>query len=549
MHTPDPKLHSLSNTYGYQLPRLFNNPFHYHPHPLVVQAAQAVSTYLTDSVPHLLTSLSEGKMLGVLVVETPDQVIGFLAAFSGNINGSNHYEYFVPPMFDLLDPNGYFVAEEAAISRINHQIELWEHDPEYLQVQNQVNQQSAQAYEELQQLKAHYHEAKLERNRLRTAGIDEATTQRFITESQFQKAELKRQQRRYETLVQELQQQLIPYTTRIATAKAERAQRSAQLQQRLFKSFVALNACGERKDLIEIFRNTAQGIPPAGAGECALPKLLQYAYERHYRPIASGEFWWGKSPQNGQVRHHGKFYPSCKGKCEPILSHMLNGLDVESPEHPMPNINTVLHIVYEDEVLLVVDKPPGLLSVPGKSSSVSVASILRNQIGNKSLYVVHRLDQDTSGLLVIAKNLDTYRILQQQFSHREVSKRYLALLDGNVNSDSGDITLPLSPDYQHRPLQLVDTISGKPALTHYQVLERRSGTTLIAFTPLTGRTHQLRVHAAHPSGLGCPILGDPLYGQRSSIRMWLHAAEIKFIHPTTGSLVHLQAPIEFPNHI
>ena len=266
------------------------------------------------------------------------------------------------------------------------------------------------------------------------------------------------------------------------------------------------------------------------------------------------EFWWGDSPK-GEIRRHGQYYPACKHKCEPILGFMLQGLNVEP--NPLLTTNTdasQLETIYEDEYLMVVNKPAGMLSVPGKNGQASVQSMIRKRCPEaKGPLTVHRLDMDTSGLLLIAKDEKTHAMLQEQFEKRQVKKRYIALLDGKVNTpnEKDFIRLPLRPDYDNSPLQMVDFQHGKSAVTRYEILGSQTLTiegqehrcTRMAYYPETGRTHQLRIHSAHPDGMDCPILGDPLYGQAAD-RMYLHAESLEFRHPHTNQ--HIQITKEAP---
>ena len=322
----------------------------------------------------------------------------------------------------------------------------------------------------------------------------------------------------------------------IESLKEERKQRSIALQQWIFRQFRLLNARGEEQDIYQIFEETAHRNPPAGTGECAAPKLLQHAYSNGLKPIAMAEFWWGESPK-GEIRRHGYYYPACRHKCEPILNFMLQGLDVE-PNPLLTSITdaTQLETVYEDEYLLAVNKPAGMLSVPGKTGQASVLSILQERYPDATgPILVHRLDMDTSGLLLAAKDKVTHAELQKQFEGRSVKKRYIALLDGIPQDKElkGFIRLPLRPDFDNRPLQIVCFEYGKPAVTRYEILDTSEARTRIAYYPETGRTHQLRVHSAHPDGMNCPIVGDPLYGQPSD-RLYLHAERLEFRHPNTG---------------
>ena len=445
------------------LPQLFTYPFHYTPHPLCVKAAEEVQQYLqTRTDWH--EELQQGKMFGVLVVKTPTGEVGYLAAFSGNLAGSNHHDYFVPPVYDLLNPDGYFKEEEARISAINVML-------------NHTNDNNQEIIEAL---------------------------------------------------------------------KEERKQRSIALQQWIFEQFRLRNARGEEQDIYSIFTQTAHRNPPAGTGECAAPKLLQYAYLNNLQPLAMAEFWWGDSPK-GEIRRHGHYYPACRHKCEPILNFMLQGLEVEP--NPLLTSNTdatQLETVYEDDYLLVVNKPAGMLSVPGKTGQASVLTLLQERYPDATgPILVHRLDMATSGLLLAAKDKDTHALLQKQFEGRTVKKRYIALLEGIPQAEpKGFIRLPLRPDFDNRPLQMVCYEYGKPAVTRYEIMDTENNRTRMAFYPETGRTHQLRVHAAHPEGLNCPIVGDPLYGQPAD-RLYLHAERLEFRHPVTGQRLQIQKEAPF----
>lgn len=539
----DPCLHRFAHSIkDIPLPTAFTYPFHYTPHPLTLIAAEEVQTYLHQRT-DWQKELEEGKMFGVLIVQDEKGSTGYLTAFSGNLAGSNRHTYFIPPVYDLLCPDGFFKKEENKISAINRHIQTLQQSGTYLRLRAAYAREKEDCLRLLQSAKDELRQAKLQREERRKAGISPEEEAELIRESQFGKAEYKRLERKLKTQTEASATDFFALEKQIDALKHERKTRSATLQQKLFSQFRMLNARGETKDLCQIFRDTPQGIPPAGAGECALPKLLQYAYLHHFRPLAMGEFWYGRSPKE-ELRREGYFYPSCKSKCEPILKHMLTGLNVE----PNPLCKTYdgsqdIEIVYEDEWLLVINKPCGLLSTPGKTAPESVYSFLLPKYTNE-LYVVHRLDMATSGLLLIAKSLDTYRILQAQFTTRQIEKRYTALLDGIVTTDKGTISLPLCPDYHEHPRQKVHLQHGKPAITRYQVLERKNGRTRIAFFPLTGRTHQLRIHAAHPDGLDCPITGDELYGKKAE-RLYLHAAELKFTHPVTNKQLIIRKEAEF----
>ena len=529
------------------LPERFTYPFCYTPHPLCILAAKEVQSYLTRQTAWK-DELRQGKMFGVLIVQTEHGETGYLAAFSGILAGKNLHPFFVPPVYDLLQPQGFFKIEEENISSINRNIRQLENDKAYAALSAELARTIQSAEDILATAKAQLKEAKTAREqRRKEKELNAQEEAELIRESQFQKAEYKRLERSWKARITTLQTQTEDWERRISALKSERKTRSAALQQKLFEQFGMLNYRGEVKNLCEIFGQTVHKTPPAGAGECAAPKLLQQAYLHGWKPIAMAEFWWGDSPKT-EIRHHGHYYPACKGKCEPILQHMLQGLQVE--ENPMlkrmqvPSKN--LEIVYEDPWLSVINKPAGMLSVPGKEDAVSVYSLMREQYPEAdSPLTVHRLDMATSGLMLIAKTKRVHQNLQAQFKNRLVRKRYVALLEGIVPKDKGTVDLPLCLNPLDRPRQMVHTEHGKPAITDYQVLERLDGKrTRIAFYPRTGRTHQLRIHAAHPLGLHCPIIGDELYGKKAE-RLYLHAEYLEFTHPITGETLKITKEAEF----
>ena len=436
-------------------PKRFTYPFCYEPHPLCILAAEEVKREIERIQP------KEGKMFGVLVVTsadgsfltsvTPGDGVAFLAAYSGLLEGRNDWDYFVPPVFDAQQPDGYFKTKER----------------------------------EIMQSEAH-------------------------------------------------------------------KQMSQELQLWLFRQYQMLNARGEVKDLVEIWQDyhcsprirNKYPLPPGGTGDCCAPKLLQYAYQHGLKPVCMAEFWWGPSPKS-EIRQHGQFYPACRGKCKPVLTWMLQGLDVDpDPEEVgLPHLQP--EIVYDDEVLAVVNKPSGMLSVPGRTEHYCVATWAQQRW--EGAMMVHRLDMCTSGLLLVAKTTDAYHHLQRQFEAHTIKKKYLALVEGIPQKEHGIIDLPLFCDPINRPRQVVDYEHGKRAITEYRVIStQRDGSfvSLLALWPHTGRTHQLRMHCAHPDGLGCPILGDELYGHKSD-RLYLQAQAITFIHPVTGKRMHFELKNEF----
>lgn len=323
---------------------------------------------------------------------------------------------------------------------------------------------------------------------------------------------------------------------------------SQELQTWLFHQYRMLNGFGEIKDLVEVWQDYYRAprirnrypLPPGGTGDCCAPKLLQYAYLHHLDPVCMAEFWWGESPK-GLIRHHGQFYPACRGKCKPVLTWMLQGLDVDPHTDITHSVVLEPSIVYEDEALAVLFKPAGMLSVPGKTDACSVATWAQRRWSD--VWLAHRLDMLTSGIILVARSMEVYQHLQEQFTDRTVKKKYLAIVEGSPAKEHGIIDLPLASDPMNRPLQVVDHEHGKRAITEYRVLEAGSHS-LLALYPHTGRTHQLRMHCAHPEGLGCPIVGDELYGQQAD-RLYLQAQAITFIHPTTGKRMHFELPYPF----
>lgn len=539
------KFHHFSRPVSHiSLPEQFTYPFHYTPHSLAITAAEQVQVYLR-SRKDWEKDLEQGKMFGVLIVQTVTGETGFLAAFSGILAGKNLHDYFVPPIYDLQQPQGFFRVEEDRITAINIRIRQLQTDKEYIACKDRLDETNRRANRSIEEAKEQLKASQRDREAKRQANPDESELAAMIRESQFQKAELKRLKQQWNERIEALQSEVKVFESIIEKLKTERKNRSAALQQQLFEQFRILNARGETRDLCDIFSETEQKTPPAGAGECAAPKLLQYAYLHHLKPIAMAEFWWGNSPK-AEIRRHGYYYPACKTKCEPILNHMLQGLNVEA--NPLTNnihCNTELEIIWEDEWLVAVNKPAGMLSVPGKMDIDSVYQRLVTRYPDATgPMIVHRLDMATSGLLLIAKTKAVHQNLQAQFKNRTVKKRYIALLDGSIPFDEGTIDLPLCPDPQDRPRQIVNEEYGKPAITNYHVLERSPKHTRVAFYPLTGRTHQLRVHAAHPQGLNTPIIGDELYGKKAD-RLYLHAESLEFIHPVSGQTILLEKKAEF----
>ena len=510
-------------------PEKMNNPFFYEPDALCLMAAEQVKGLVAQHETWR-EEVAQGKMFGVLVVERPTRhgtELGYLAAFSGQLGGKAAWEGFVPPVFDYLQPNGYFKIHEREISEINVQLSEMERNPLLNELKTRIANEQETAETELNAYRTMMAEAKKERENKRRRGATAEEQAAMVAESQFQKAELRRLKQRIKTQIECLQAELNVQEKAMTDVKTKRKRLSDTLQRWLFQQFEMLNARGERRNLLDIFAPTPQRTPPAGTGECCAPKLLQHAFVMGYRPLSMAEFWLGRSPRT-EIRREGAFYPACLGKCGPTLGFMLQGLAVQSvPQKPVDR--DALRVVYEDDALVVVSKPHGMLSVPGRDGGTSVAQLMRQRYPDAdSPLIVHRLDQDTSGLMLIAKTKEMHRTLQLAFENHVVKKRYVAVLDGLLPPEKqrGEISLPLNSNYLDRPRQMVDWLNGKPAVTRYEVIGHEEGRTIVALYPLTGRTHQLRVHCAHPDGLNLPILGDPLYGRKAD-RMYLHAEVIE----------------------
>ena len=550
------------------LPARFNNPFNYEPDALCRAAAKQLQA-------NLPMTPTEGKMYGVLIVER-DGEIGYLQAYSGQI--SDEGEDFVPAVFDYLQPDGYFKIHEAGITHLNTQIAQLKASTAYRQAKERLKTIQQEAEKAIEEARKVMQGAKFLRDKRRKeAFISEEERNEMTRQSQFLKAELHRKKQAYAEQITAAQTAVNDFQDQITAWKRERKMKSDRLQRWLFSQFSLVNAHGERKNLLDIFRDyylknspartkAAHAIaatpaehstkesfapsllPPSGAGECCEPKLLQYAFLHGYKPISMAMFWWGPSPKT-EVRQNGYYYPACNGKCKPILEWMLEGIDIENKGHNeaeneiKTTLSTDVKILYEDDYLAVVAKPSGLLSVPGKGCQPSVYSILKKRWeGMSDVFMVHRLDMATSGLLVVARNAEIHKALQAQFIERTVKKKYVALLPLSILDKqlpaSGRIELSLSSDPNDRPRQRVDTANGKPAITEYRIIgkttygKKDTEAVKIELYPLTGRTHQLRIHCAHPDGLGTPIIGDSLYGQRSE-RLWLHAEYLEFTHPIT----------------
>ncbi len=536
-------------------------------------AIKGVEEYL-NSHPELRADADKGKMFGVLLVDgdTTDVRVhkvgefAFLAAYSGLLAGRNDWEWFVPPVFDAQQPDGHFKRTEKAISSINDKIKELEESLE------QETQGKKEKEREIDDYRKKMQAAKVLRDTRRLHhNLSPEEEAQLIRESQFMKAELHRMKKRLA--------EATPIADELEDLRRKRREMSEDLQRWLFTQYKLLNYKGEEKTVLEIFYPQ---LPPAATGDCCAPKLLQYAYSHGMKPLHMAEFWWGESPKQ-EIRHHLHFYPPCKGRCIPLMRWMINppptppGRGAKMRQNLPSSEGLGVGYLYEDSQLAVIDKPAGMLSVPGKTGEVSIYDIMRQRYPNTdSPLIVHRLDQATSGIMVIAKTLYAYHNLQKQFSEHTIEKRYVAVLENQMTPTQpprgeetvlqrGEISLPLRPDINDRPRQMVDYEHGKPAVTKYHVItdsQPKANTQsanhnyqlsiinyqfhkVVALFPQTGRTHQLRVHCAHKDGLGNPILGDTLYGSKRADRLYLHADSIIFIHPTTGEEMTFTSPVPF----
>lgn len=542
---------------GISLPEKFTFPFYYQPHPLSEIAAKTLQNYLEAQtnfdhnfgLDTTQNGLVIGKMFGVLVCQNEKGELGYLWAFSGKLANENHHDYFVPTVFDMLVDNSFFRKEEALLNAYNRKIEKLEISEDYINELENFKKTKIQAETELQNQKSRIKEQKILRDERRIqieATLNEEELLEFnnqlAEESKKESILLKKMTKYWKLTLQTLEEKGLVFSNELMQLKEERKAKSSALQQMLFAEYSFFNQYKEKKSLGEIFNNN----PPAGAGECAAPKLLHYAFQHHLKPICMAEFWWGQSP-NSEVRQHKQFYPSCKSKCEPILmGHMLQDLEMEENPFIMNHAEGKdIEIVYEDEVMLVINKPTEFLSVPGKTISDSVYARIKEKYPEATgPLIVHRLDMSTSGIMLIAKNEATAVQLQSQFINRTIKKRYVALLDGLLEKSHGYIDLPLRVDLDDRPRQLVCYEYGKPAQTKWKTIEVKNGKTKVHFHPITGRTHQLRVHASHNLGLHAPIVGDDLYGTKAD-RLHLHAEYIQFEHPITKEVMEIVVEAEF----
>ena len=551
--------HFKEDISGIQVPDKFTFPFYYEPHPLAKVATKEIQEYLekqTDfehefGIKSVKQKNAIGKMFGVLVVKKTDNSLGYLAAFSGKLADKSLPDKFVPPIFNMRTEGSFYIQGEKKIEKIGAEIQLLKKDENYLSLKKSLKKLSKKIEEDLAAQRKKMKTSKLSR-RLQKKEAEsnlDATNfnilnKKLIQESYNDQFYYKELQEYYFYKIEESKTLLADFENKIIGLMALRKKTSAILQNTLFEKYQFLNQFKEQKGILDIFNNPSS-MPPAGAGDCSAPKLLQYAFQHHLTPIALAEFWWGISP-NSEIRKHKNFYPSCLSRCKPILNHMLKGIDMEE-NLLLKNLTKKeeLSVIYEDDDLIIVNKPPEFLSVPGKEIKDSVYTRIKQKYPEATgPLIVHRLDMSTSGIIVLTKTKEANKILQGQFIKRTVKKRYVALLSGKLSKKQGVIKLPLRLDLDDRPRQLVDFMNGKKAETNWVFINQNNNQTRVHFYPITGRTHQLRVHAAHKEGLNTPIKGDDLYGNKQD-RLYLHAEFIEFVHPSSKKEISFTVPADF----
>lgn len=517
----------LLNQASGDIPYSFTYPFYYRPHPLATKAADNLQTLIeTSNWSHDFTKI--GKMFGVLVCKNQKGQLGYLAAVSGDLQDSDTSNILVPSVNQKVDE----AHDKISVQLINEKILKLQVEPQFIKLQKLYEKDQHQYKHELSKLKQKQKLAKKDRDLRRSSGEDQ---KKLNQESINFKKKIKYLKETQKNSLNAIHKKIQKHKAIIISLEEKRKIILKNLQTKKFNSYKFLDANRNSKDLIDIFNNFT---PPSGTGDCAAPKLLQYAYKNNFKPICMAEFWWG-APHKSAIRKHKNFYPSCRSKCGPILNHMLKGLKVD--DNPMLKnygANKQVKIIFEDSDIIIIDKPSGLLSVPGKKINDSVQSRFPNYM------IIHRLDQETSGLMIMAKNKNAHKIIQMQFIQRSVKKQYLAILNGLVELKEGLIELPLRLDLDNRPKQLVCYDNGKNASTKYHAIKHIGNSTLIKLFPKTGRTHQLRVHCAHQFGLNTPIIGDTLYGCEDK-RLYLNAQIITFMHPTSKKEISFESQISF----
>jgi tRNA pseudouridine32 synthase / 23S rRNA pseudouridine746 synthase len=454
----------------------------------------------------------EGKMYGLLLAESATGEILTLKAFSGLWQGQTTVVGWVPPLPGRETLGIAEIATVQQLSDLRDRISIAQNSP----IHQEYAALLAESQQQRDRLNIQLQERRSQRQQQRNAApADLATIEQASKADSRRKRELKEH---WQSALEPLKLEVDRLNAEIRDLKQQRQILSQTLQTQLHQITTITNFAGETKSL-QTLRPTGL---PTGSGECCAPKLLHYAASNQLTPLAMAEFWWGTAVGDKQP---GVFYEACTDRCQPLMGFMLSGLAAEV-QRRIPTEKLV--VIYEDRDFVAIDKPHDLLSVPGRYGQPNAQQLLEQQLATK-LYPAHRLDRDTSGVLLFAKNLAAYHWVARQFAERRVQKVYQAVLVGNVLVDEGVIELPLSADLENRPKQKVDRESGKPCVTEFRVIDRRENLTWVELRPLTGRTHQLRVHVA--IGLQAPILGDRLYGSKeiigesslAEIRLHLHA--------------------------
>lgn len=543
------------------LPQRFTFPFCYEPHPLCLVASKELQQQLESHKDLHEEFQQSGKMFGVLIVQNQQGTIGYLSAFSGKKLASKHTIHFVPPVVDLNDQSDFFYAENQRINQLNSVLEKLLANPDIakqeLILASLLEQQNIQLEQHRNHMANNRKTRKAKRSKLTHELNGDALAQQLkqlASESIEDKNKLRDLKQYWQNKIVQVEQKISVFTDEITQLKNTRKRLSVRLQKRLFRQYRLLNSAGVEKDLMELFKTAPYPIPPAGTGDCAAPKLLQYAFTHQLKPLAMAEFWWGRAPKS-EIRQHKNFYAACSGKCLPILTHMLEGIALDdNPLLVNPAEGKALDIIYQDNDMVIVNKPSEFLSVPGKYINDSVYLRIKQQFPLATgSFIVHRLDMSTSGVMVLALTKRAQKNLQQQFINRTIKKRYVALLEcqlgENANhilmANKGEINLPLRGDFEDRPRQLVCFEQGKQARTQWEIIERSPEKLKLYLYPETGRTHQLRVHCAHPQGLNTPILGDDLYGNdlyenngnKKHQRLHLHAQMLTLHHPVNKEVM------------
>jgi len=482
----------------------------------------------------------EGKMYGILLVKLPDGELRVLKAFSGLLNGCSVVEGWVPPIpgrEELLIEENRTLEELEGIKKELIRLKQLPEREEYEMLFGEFEEKLREICDRDGYSKQQRQEKRQFLCQTLTGEALNQALEELNNQSRLEGIERRKLKRLRDTALQPIKQLIAQADAQIRELKKQRQELSRQLQTQMHAVYSLTNFSGKSVTLQQLM---PAGLP-TGTGDCCAPKLLHYAAIHNLKPLAMAEFWWGKTSVNGD-KVAGEFYGACVERCQPLMGFLLSGM---TPGEPRGKID----IVYEDEWLIAVNKPAGLLSVPGRYSynQDSVISRLRQLLPDgMMLNSVHRLDQETSGILLLARHRETYRQLSQQFAQRQVRKVYEAVLSGVLLIDKGVIELPLCGDPENRPFQNVNWQIGKASLTHFQVISREGNYTRVEFFPVTGRTHQIRVHAANSQGLGMVILGDRLYGCNANVnRLHLHAKEICFQHPHLGENLSIQAKTPF----